>query len=528
MEPAWYHWRQTKVRLVVRMAVLAAMLSVTASLALGVEPMTVFDDRDWRGPATVGRSEGIERAMTSELLLETEMKEPVFLFDPTEDETITTITGFQGKLYLGSCTNPGITKTGSVHTYDPETNQWQKVFRVNDEGLLRLVVDGDRLYIPGHDADDGGWELGNIYVHDGKSWIEHRTVPRAIHEYGLAIYRGRIYVSADILDPAPQGMTLEEGGGSKGLIPLYGRVVSSGDGGLTWREDYRAERTGQDMGFMTVWRDRLIVNVKGDLVVFDGAHWVPLGLNPAALVVLDYADAGDLLAMGTSLGLCFYDGQRFWRFPRQSPMHDHVRAVRRFGSQWVILVNSIPGATLRLGPGGFYPILKQGHLPFNSLMLVMSDQRFRELASEEGEHGPKDISLVDVPDFIASAHVFKGRLYIGTHPEGRVLVLPVVKEGMLDSAPRPVADAGTYLLSWEAATPSGTSCRVQIRTASTREALDRQPFVGPDGTEASHFEISPTPLRIAQPGFVQYRALLRTENQSLTPYLKRVTLRSGA
>ena len=514
-------------RLVIRVVALAVVFSVAASLALSAERMTVLDDRDWRGPGAVARSEGIERAVTPELLLKTEIKEPVFLFDPTDDETITAITDFQGKLYLGSCTEPGLTKTGSVHTYDPETNEWQKVFRVNDEGLLRLVVYGDCLYIPGHDADDGGWDLGNIYVHNGKSWVEHRTVPRAIHEYGLAIYRGRIYVSADILDPAPPGMTLEEGGGEKKLIPLYGRVVSSGDGGVTWREEYRARRVGQDIGFMTVWRDKLIVNVKGDLVVFDGDHWRPLGLNPAALVVLDYADAGDLLAMGTSLGLCFYDGQRFWRFPRQSPLHDHVRGVRRFGSQWVILVNSIPGATLRLGPGGFYPILKQGHRPFNSLMLVMSERRFRELASEEGEHGPKDISLVDVPEFIASAHVFKGRLYIGTHPEGRVLVLPVVKEGMLDSAPRPVVNAGAYTVSWEAATPAGTHCRLQIRTASTREMLEKQPFVGPDGTDGSCFEVPGAALRIAQPGFVQYRVLLKTENPALTPYLKRITLRSS-
>jgi hypothetical protein len=103
----------------------------------------------------------------------------------------------------------------------------------------------------------------------------------------------------------------------------------------------------------------------------------------------------------------------------------------------------------------------------------------------------------------------------------------VVKEGTLDSAPRPVSSAGTYTLSWEAATPTGTSCRLQIRTAPTREALEKQLFAGPDGTEASSFDTPGVALRIAEPGSVQYRVVLETENPALTPYLKRVTLRTA-
>jgi hypothetical protein len=322
-------------------------------------------------------------------------------------------------------------------------------------------------------------------------------------------------------------MTVDEAG-DKGLIDVYGRVVSSGDGGLTWREEYRGPRPGQDVGFMTVWRDRLILNAQGDLITFDGKRWHKLGLNPNSLVVFDYTDAGDVLALGTSLGLGFYDGKRFW-LAAYGPFRNHVRALTRFGTRWVVVENWILGGTMSHGPGGTgYLRLKN---PYDTLLLPLPDQAFRQaIAGTLTRKSWDDVPWIHVTtgDMAVSAHAFKGRVYLGTHPEGRVLVLPVVKEGTLDAAPRPVASAGTYTLSWEAATPAGTSCRLQIRAAATKEALEKQPFVGPDGSQASYFDSPGTTVRIAQPGFVQYRVSLRTENPALTPYLKRVTLRAAS
>jgi hypothetical protein len=482
----------------------------------------LLDDHDWRAPAAAAKAEGIEREVTPELLLKTELKEPVFLFDPTDDETITYITDFRGKLYLASCTQPADTATGSVFTYDPETNQWQKVFTVNDEGLVRLEVYGDRLYLPGYDANDGGWDLGNIYVHDGATWVEHRTVPRAIHEYGLAVYHDRIYLSADILDPPPAGMTLDEAA-EKDLLAVHGRVLSSGDGGLTWREEYRGPQPGQDVGFVTVWHDRLILNAQGDLITFSGKRWQKLGLNPNALVVLDYTDAGDVLVLGTSLGLGFYDGKRFWRANDRLLQGCHVRAVTHFGTHWLLLNNYIAGGTLRHGPGG------TGYMrvdrPYGTLLFAMEDKEFRLIVGQNATQQAWDQVLwihVRTGDMGVSAHAFRGRLYLGTHPNGRVLVLPVVKEGTLDSTPHRIPQAGTYHLTWEAAAPEGTACRLQLRTAPTIAALDAAPFLGPDGA-GTFFETSGAPLSLPA-GYLQYRVTLTTDNPALTPYLKRVTM----
>ncbi len=472
--------------------------------------------------------EGVEREMTPEVLLKTELKEPVFLFDPTDDETITHITDFRGKLYLSSCTRPLATATGSVFAYDPEANQWQKVFQVNDEGLVRLEVYGDRLYIPGPDANDGGWEYGNVYLYDGSSWVERRTVPRAMHEYGLAVYRDRIYVSADVLDSPPPGVAIDEAY-EKGLIECWGMVLSSGDDGLTWREEYRSPRPTPGIGLLTTFGDKLVLDAYGDLVIFDGKRWQTLGLNPNALIVFDWAPAGDTLLVSTTLGLCALQGERFRRFD-YIPFGELTRAAVQFGDVWVILQNFVGGGRpVGATNASAYPDLRDDPGRPHSVLRIFPASRLHDLlaARVPGREFADVVTYVRSREMAVSAHAFKGRLYLGTHPEGRVLVLPVVKEGALDSMPRPVVNAGTYILSWEAATPVGTSCRLQIRAAAIREALEKLPFVGPDGSQASCFDSPGAALRIDQPGFVQYRVLLKTENPALTPYLKRVTLRAG-
>jgi len=494
----------------------------------------VFDDQDWREADLVARADGVEHKLISSLLLYTEMTEPVFLFDPTDDETITYITDFKGKLYLSSCTRPADTETGSVFTYDPERNEWQKVFQVNDEGLVRLEVYGDRLYIPGYDANDGGWDLGNIYVHDGEAWVEHRTVPRAVHIYGLAVYRDRIYVSADVFDEPPPGKTVDEAG-EEGLTPIYGRVLSSGDGGRTWREEYRGSRDCQDVGFMTVFEDKLIVNAGGDLLTFDGYAWQRLGLSPNALVVLDYGPAGQSLILGTSVGLAVFDGRKLLPLDTSWGMGNQIRAVRRFGERWIVVSNFISGGTLRHGPGGTgYMCLGSEEKPFASWLKVIPDVLFRAtvLLDEQAEREMRERRLsewvrwIHCGEMLVSAHAFKGRLFLGTHPEGRVLVLPVVTEGTLEAAPRAVAQPGEYVLSWEAATPEGTSCGLQVRSAPDLYSLNEVAFTGPGGNADSLYETSGAIIEILAAGFVQYRAVMKTENPGLSPYLKRVTLRA--
>ncbi|MCX7705125.1 MAG: hypothetical protein N2115_02560, partial [bacterium] len=316
--------------------------------------LTIVDDRSWN---SMGLKFSNIQINDSEILLKTQFAEPpVFVFDPTDDETITCMTEYKGKLYIGSCTAPGRTDTGSVFVYDPEKHTWEKVFQLNEQGLIRLEVYNNTLYIPGYDANDGGWDLGNIYIHDGKTWVERRTVPRAVHTYGIAYYKGKIYLSADIFDEPPKDVSL-----TSGRVPIYGRVVSSSDNGTSWREEFRSPIQGQNIGLITVFKDQIVLNAMGDLVIFDGKIWRFLNSGSASfLYILEYACDRDILLMGTPFGLCYYDGNRLWR----SVLLDwgYIRGICKLDDYWIFTHYTLRDGFIYHGPTGThsYPSLKYG------------------------------------------------------------------------------------------------------------------------------------------------------------------------
>lgn len=467
----------------------------------------------------------------SEVLLKTQLTEPpVFAFDPTQDETITCMREYKGKLYIGSCTAPGLTDTGSVFIYDPETHKWEKVFNVNEQGLIRFEIYNDMLYIPGYDANDGGWELGNIYIHDGRTWIERRTVVRAVHTYGIAYYRGKIYLSADIFDQPPEGVSL-----TSLKVPIYSRVVSSSDNGVSWKEEYRCPVQGQRIGLITAFKDQLVLNAMGDLVIFDGKMWKVLNHgNASFLYVLEYADCDDLLLVGTSSGLCYYDGNRVWR----SLLFDwgYIRGICKLDDYWIFAHYTLRDGFVYHGPTGThnYPALKYGsNKPiFWADIVIIPHQTLiqdaiagRDLLDiDRNNMWTTNVKMFQVNHLPTSACTCRGRVYIGSHPEGYVLVFPVVKEGFLESAIYTVPVPGTYRINWESATPQGTSIKFQIRTGTTKESLYRSEFIGPDGSRQTYFKQSGEIFTVPEKGFIQYRAILSTDDPVKSPYLKRVVI----
>jgi hypothetical protein len=496
---------------------------------------TLFDDRSWQSPGAVASATNVEMSVSPNVLLKTRMASPVRLFDPTDDETITCMTDFKGKLYLGSCTRPGETTTGSIFSYDPDLHKWKKAYQVSEQGITQLVVHEGMLYVPGYDAAivpeydafDASWELGNMYLFDGNKWIRRRTVPRAVHIYGLTVYRDRIYLSAAIFD---EGL---KGDNSESKVALYGRVVSSGDKGLTWREEYNTQISGQKVGLITTFKDQLVLNAFGDLVVSKGHEWHALNpQNASYLYVLDFAAAHDYLLLGTPFGLCYYDGNRYWRSGLLSD-RGRIRGIARLGNYWVVTSSS--QHAIGHGPGGMYnypepngQVLKYKghHIWFLHKDLLARDARGERIDFLE-ELTRKRLQLRPMqPDLPTSCHAFRGRVYIGTHPEGRVSVLPVSPQGSFESTARAIPVAATCRLHWVAATPVGTSIRFQIRTAETKAALADASYVGPDHTQKSWFTKPGARVTVAQPGFLQYRVMMETRDPALTPYLKQVTLTS--
>jgi hypothetical protein len=81
-------------------------------------------------------------------------------------------------------------------------------------------------------------------------------------------------------------------------------------------------------------------------------------------------------------------------------------------------------------------------------------------------------------------------------------------------------------LNWTAATPSCTSIRFQIRSASSSAGLELQDFSGPDGNTDSYYTVSGTEIWDDHDGdqWLQYKVYLKTTDNSVTPALKEVNI----
>ena len=104
---------------------------------------------------------------------------------------------------------------------------------------------------------------------------------------------------------------------------------------------------------------------------------------------------------------------------------------------------------------------------------------------------------------------------------------PYTFPGTFISAPH---DTGTKTyfksLSWSAETPVDTSIQFQLRTAATKAELGTTAFVGPNGYTDSYYTSSPANVWFGHTNnqWVQYKALLSTDDEFKTPSLKEVVL----
>lgn len=104
---------------------------------------------------------------------------------------------------------------------------------------------------------------------------------------------------------------------------------------------------------------------------------------------------------------------------------------------------------------------------------------------------------------------------------------PYATPGTFTSVPHDTG-SNTYFksLSWSAETPLDTSIKFQLRTAATEAELASTAFVGPNGNSGSYYTSSPANLWTGHINdqWVQYKALLSTDDEFETPSLKEVVL----
>lgn len=157
---------------------------------------------------------------------------------------------FEDRLYLGHGDWYKNTGPTDVIYYDFVQREFVKELPVEEEAIVRYRRYGNRLFLPGADSTES-WEFGNLYVHQAGAWKKHRTIPRGLHVFDFAQYRGRWYVAT--------GSNF----GDLKTGPAIGAVYSSEDQGTTWRYEYT---TASALG--SVHRVTSLMPYKGRLFAF--------------------------------------------------------------------------------------------------------------------------------------------------------------------------------------------------------------------------------------------------------------------
>jgi len=212
---------------------------------------------------------------------------------------------FNGRLYVGHGSYSANTGPTDIISYHLATGKFRTEGSVDDEAIVQYKNFGGHLVIPGIDATED-WSFGNCYVLEKTGWVKHRSIPKALHVYGITEYEGRWYACTHSL--------FEFAYGTRGQ-PGVGMIMSSGDRGATWQFEYATPCDVNADGFvknMVVFKGRLygfpsadtFPNTKeyvkkegkrrqripdpyasADTVVYDGSLWRGLNLIEAPNVL---------------------------------------------------------------------------------------------------------------------------------------------------------------------------------------------------------------------------------------------------
>jgi hypothetical protein len=124
---------------------------------------------------------------------------------------------YQGLLFIGAGNSSNIgpaTNAGPVRIryFDPAGEQFVNEGIAREEQIDRFRILNDSLYIPGHDPL-ANWSLGNFYsrLPEGQ-WVMYRNIPGAIHNYDMAVYKGRMYAALGISGGAAVAVSNDNGG----------------------------------------------------------------------------------------------------------------------------------------------------------------------------------------------------------------------------------------------------------------------------------------------------------------------------
>lgn len=140
-------------------------------------------------------------------------------------------------------------------------------FFFDEEAVEEMAVFGEALYVPGVDALEP-WDFGNIYRRTlDFGWEKLRTVPGAVHLYGIGFLNGVLTVSGS--DAAGTGIIWQswDYGQSWAVMQTFPNLDARG----YWLAVY---------SHIATFEDRLaVITARNGLFTFDGSTWSSIAVD---------------------------------------------------------------------------------------------------------------------------------------------------------------------------------------------------------------------------------------------------------
>lgn len=432
---------------------------------------------------------------TGEITIAGNASKMVLHADPSKWHVITDMVVFRGRLLASASYDfdtdwflrPwGYSNGAQILEFETATGEWKVIHELAESMILNVRVVGDRVMLPEFYPLNERSRL--VHTYDGKAWDALGLLPQQNwHVMDVIESGGKLYVSGSWRD-------LEQKN-DPAWWPGYGRVFVSEDGGKTWTQIHRTKENGRILDLVE-FKGKLYGNEIGkQLIAWDGKKWDPV---PVKLDVSPPVDAklGSAHLMAFADRIVAINADLYYLFD---------------GKKWT---SHTPGYIDLWKEGKtLYGLRDNGHV-YTTADAVKWERATRDPVPEKefarmAEKGR--------PLHRGAVALHRGRLFVGTGAEGKIYAAAYHEKGKYTSKPEERAMGEKLAVEWDAATPSGTSLKLRLRTAESRDKLEK----------ASWKDLAKSPADVAVSKghrWVQYRVEMESDGE-LTPVLRSLVLK---
>lgn len=189
---------------------------------------------------------------------------------------LSTMIAYQGRVHLGYGDYSANTGPIEMVSFDPQLDDFVEHGSISTEDAQYFAIFDDMLFAS--DVDPRGHEaIGSVFrLLDGcDTWETMTPVPGAVHNYGMAEFEGRLWLTTGSLEGTPA------------------RVMSTDDGGESWREElvvYPEDGPGHFVRILhagstpdtLVTTGRLMPGTQSFAHTYSGGDWTELDAVPSS------------------------------------------------------------------------------------------------------------------------------------------------------------------------------------------------------------------------------------------------------